>query len=170
MSHHHATIVQLAKMVRNMDNWLDRAEVLAKDKSFDPAVLLAARIAPDQYPLVRQIQAACDAAKFAAARASGKEAPKHPDTEQTLAEIRARIAACAAYLDSFGPDDFAGTDTRLVALPFIEGKAMLAPDYLSEMALPNFYFHLVTAYAILRHNGVDLGKRDFIRGLTLRDL
>lgn len=167
MSHHHATVVQLTKMLRNLERWLDRAEAYAKEKSFDPDVLLSARLAPDQYALVRQIQAACDAAKFAAARTAHKEAPKHPDTETTLSEIRARLAATIVYLDGFSRDDFAGADERPVMLPFLDGKTMRASHYLTEMAVPNFYFHLVTAYAILRHNGVPLGKRDFIGPVTL---
>ena len=169
MSHHYATVVQLTKMLRGLGRWLDQAEIQAKEKPFDPEVLLAARLAPDQYPLLRQIQAACDAAKFAAARTADKEPPKHPDTEQTLAEIRARLATTVAYLDTFSSDDFAGADELRVALPFLEGKKMRASDYLNEMAVPNFYFHLVTAYAILRHNGVPLGKRDYIGAFALED-
>ena len=169
MSLYTASAPQLAKMLKSLDRWLTLASEQAKERSFDPAVLLVARLAPDQYTLMRQIQSACDAAKFAAARLTGKEAPKHPDTEQTLDEIRARIAAVVSYLDTFTAADFEGASQRDIALPFLEGKVMRGTDYLNEMVLPNFYFHVTTAYAILRHNGVKLGKIDFIGGLTLRD-
>src|SRR5262249_14770421 len=138
-------------------------------KSFDPDTLLAARLAPDQYALVRQIQAACDSAKFAAARLSNKEAPRHPDTEQTMDQIRQRIRAVVAYLDTFTEADFAGAEARDIELSFMPGKVVTGADYLREMAAPNFYFHVCMAYAILRHNGVDLGKADYLGGLTMRD-
>ena len=164
------TIIQLSKMVKNLGRWLDKAAEHAKARGFEPNVYLAARLAPDQYPLVKQVQAACDAAKFAAARLSGKEAPKHPDTETTFEEIRARVEAVATYLDGFNAKDFDKGDERMVPLGFMPGKGVLGKDYLEEMAVPNFYFHLAHSYAILRHNGVDLGKTDFIGSLNLRDL
>jgi len=160
---------EMKKMVGNLDAWLDKGVAYAKSKSFDPDVLLASRLAPDQYPLLRQVQSVCDNAKFAAARLSGKEAPKHPDTEQTMDQVRARIKSCLAYLDTLKPADFEGAEARLVELAFMPGKVIKGSDYLTEMALPNFFFHLTTAYAILRHNGVALGKTDFLGSLTLRD-
>jgi hypothetical protein len=167
MSLYESSAPQLKKMLTQLDTWLDTATEHAKKKSFDPNVLVQARLAPDQYPLVRQVQSACDTAKFACARLTGKDAPKHPDTEQTVDELHARIRSVTSYLDTFKAADFAGAETRAVELPFLEGKKIVGERYLCEMALPNFYFHLVTAYAILRHNGVDLGKRDFIGSLTL---
>jgi hypothetical protein len=166
----HQAIGQFDKMLGNIERWLDRAEEHATKKGFKPDVLLEARLAPDQYPLVRQIQAACDQAKAAAARLAGKEPPKHPDTEKTLPEIRARLKTVRDYLATLSAKDYEGADARVIALPFMPGKGMIAPDYLREMALPNFYFHLTHTYAILRHNGVGLGKIDFIGGLSLRDL
>jgi hypothetical protein len=160
MSLYDETVPQFSKMLRSLDKWLDKAVAHAAAKSFDPSVLLQARLAPDQYPLLRQIQSACDAAKTAAARLTGEEPPKHPDTEQTLEEIRARIRTVLAYLETKRAEDFAGADQRLVKLPFLQGK---------QLSLPNFYFHLSMAYAILRHNGVDVGKNDFIGSLKLRD-
>jgi hypothetical protein len=168
MSLYEATIPQLKKMLTNLDAWLEASIAYAKSKSFDPNVLVTARLAPDQYPLVRQVQAACDGAKFAAARLTGKEPPKNPDTEQTMDELRARIAVTNAYLDTFTQADFAGAAERSVVLPFLEGKTILGTDFLNEMTLPNFYFHVTTAYAILRHNGVGLGKRDFLGSLKLQ--
>lgn len=165
---HYPTIVQLKKMLTNLDAWLAKAAAHAKAKSFDVGVLVQARLAPDQYPLVKQVQSACDTAKFAAARLSGKEAPKHPDTEQTFEELHQRIASVTSYLGTFTAKDFEGAEARAITLPFLEGKTMKGGDYLVEMVAPNFYFHLVTAYAILRHNGVSLGKMDYIGALTLQ--
>ena len=165
-----ATVPQTLKMLKNLSQWLDKAAALAEAKSFDVAGLLNSRLAPDQYPLLKQVQTACDAATFAAARVAGKEPPKHPDTEQTWEEIRGRINSVVAYLEGFKPEDFAGADDRIVPITFLPGKGAKAGVYLNEMALPNFYFHIVTAYAILRHNGVEIGKRDFIGGFDLVDL
>jgi hypothetical protein len=169
MSNTYGSVRQFSKMVKQIDAWLEKAAAHAKAKSFDPVVLLQARLAPDQYPLVRQVQAACDAAKFGVARLTGKEAPKHPDTETTLDELRARTQSCAAYLDSVKEADLAGAEKRHVTLPWLEGKYLEGADYLTEMALPNFYFHASHTYAILRHNGVELGKRDYIGSLTTHD-
>jgi uncharacterized protein len=169
MSLYQASVPQLKKMLNNLDKWLDAAVAHAAKKSFEPAVLLTARLAPDQYSLTRQIQACCDGAKFTAARLAGKEAPKHPDTETTLEELRARIRSTLEFLDTVTEADFAGAKERVITLPFMPGKALTAADYLNEMALPNFYFHLTTAFAILRHNGVDVGKTAFIGSLNLRD-
>lgn len=170
MSDVHAHVQQMAKMLKNLDRHLNKAIEHAKHKSFDPAVLLQARLAPDMLPLLNQIQIACDGCKNLVARAAGQEPPKHPDDEQTLDELRARIQTTRDYLASFGPSDFEGWESRVVPLFFMPGKGMLAPDFLRQFALPNTYFHFVTAYAILRHNGVPLGKPDYIGGLTLRDL
>ncbi len=169
MSLMYSSVRQFTKMVRNLDTWLEKAAAHAKTRAFDPGVLLQSRLAPDQYPLVRQVQSACDSAKFAVARLAGKEAPKHPDSETTLDELRARIKSCAEYLDTIQEADLAGAEARHVTLPWLEGKHILGSDYLVEMALPNFYFHVAHAYAILRHNGVELGKRDYIGSLTTHD-
>ena len=169
MSFVYASILQLKKMLNNLDHWLEKSIEFAKSKSFEPDVLLNCRLVADMYPLLRQVQAACDGAKFGAARLSGQEAPKHPDTEQTMLEIQARIGTCLGYLETFKESDFDKADTRLVSLSFMPDKVLLGIDYLVEMVLPNFYFHITTAYDILRHNGVDVGKRDFIGSLNLRD-
>ncbi|MBX7194122.1 MAG: DUF1993 domain-containing protein [Sandaracinaceae bacterium] len=159
------------KMLGNVETWLDEAVSFAKAKNdFDPNVLLSMRLAPDQYTLLKQIQGACDAAKFCAARTSGKDAPKHPDDETTLEQIRARLQSVRTYLAAFTEKDFEGADQRLVPLSFMPGKGLTAADYACEMATPNFYFHVTTAYSILRHAGVNLGKRHFIGSLSLRDV
>jgi hypothetical protein len=169
MSLYEASVPQFIKMLQNLGRWLDKAGELAKSKNFDVNTLLQARLAPDQYPLVRQIQSACDSAKFPAARLAAKEPPKHPDTEQTWEEAKQRIASCISFLETLEPADFAGAEKRIIALPFLEGKVVEGSNYLVEMGLPNFYFHVTTAYDILRHNGVALGKMDYIGSLNLRD-
>lgn len=170
MSLYSSSVPQLTKMLQNLDRWLTKAEEHAKAKSFDPAVLLTARLAPDQYALTRQVQASCDAAKFTAARLTGKSPPAHPDTETTLEELHARIRSVVEFLGTVSEGDFEGAAERTVGLPFAPGKGMKGADYLVEMALPNFYFHITTAYAILRHNGVPLGKVDFIGSLKMIDI
>jgi hypothetical protein len=163
------TIAQFAKMLGNLDRWLEAGRGFAERKTFDPDVLVQQRLAPDQYALGRQVQSACDAAKYAAAYLSGQQAPSHPDTETTLAELRTRIATCLAYLESVPPSAYAGAPERRVSPPWLQGRWFRGADYLVQVAVPNFYFHVTTAYAILRHNGVDLGKMDFIGSLPVRE-
>jgi hypothetical protein len=165
---HYVLITQVKKQLGQLEKWLDAAEAFAKEKSFDPNVFLTLRLAPDQFAFVRQVQNACDSAKFATARTAGKDAPSHADTEQTLDELRARVRTVIAYLNGFSAKDFEGVNDRTVKLPRWEGKHMTATDYLVEHALPNFQFHVTHAYAILRHNGVHLGKRDYLGQLSLR--
>lgn len=165
---HHAMFGQMKKQLGQMEKWFDAATAFAKEKSFDPNVLLGMRLAPDQFPLVRQVQTTCDTAKLAASRLTGKEAPAHPDTEQTLDELRARVRSVIAFLDGLSAKDFEGAATRSVTQPRWEGKTMTGGDYFLEHAVPNFFFHLSHVYAILRHNGVPLGKRDYLGALSLR--
>ena len=161
------TVPQLAKTLRNLDNWMKAAETHATNKKFPVDNLIHARLAPDQFTFVRQVQSACDNAKFIPGRLTGKEWPTHPDTETTFAELHTRIASVQSFLDTFKREDFAGAEERKITLPWTEGKWMTGAEYLSEFALPNFYFHVVTAYAILRHNGVDVGKMDFLGPINL---
>jgi hypothetical protein len=162
-----ATIPQFIKMLDNLEKWIDKAVEHAKKKNFDPSVYLQARLAPDQYPFVRQVQAACDAAKTFAARIAGKEPPSHPDTESTIEELRGRLDKCRSFVKSVAPADLANAETRLVPLPYRPGQGIRGTPYAVELTIPNFYFHVVTAYAILRHNGVDLGKADYLGGFPL---
>lgn len=164
-----ACILQARQALTNLDRWLEGSVEYAEKKPFDPSVIPGLRLAPDQYSLARQVQAACDAAKSPAARLTGREPPSHPDTEVTVDELRARVRTVLDYLDGFSPEDFEGSSTREIVLPFLPGKVMEGASYLREMAQPNFFFHVTTAYAILRHHGMELGKRDFIGSLTLRD-
>ena len=159
---------QMKKMLGQLDKWLETAAAHAETKKFDPTVLLGLRLSPDQFALSRQVQVACDTAKTAAARLAGKEAPAHPDTEATIAELRARVRTVITYLDGFSAKDFEGAATRSITQPRWEGKVMTGHDYFLEHALPNFFFHVTTVYALLRHNGVGIGKRDYLGTLTQR--
>jgi len=165
----HDAVQLFAKTLENLEKWLDKAEATAKARSFDVDVLAQARLAPDQYTFVRQVQSACDQAKFAAAYLSGKPAPSHPDTEQTFADLRQRIRKCTGFLATVRAEDFAGAEERKVAPPWLAGRWLRGHDYLVHMAVPNFFFHATMAYAILRHNGVDLGKMDFIGSFPTRE-
>ncbi len=156
----------MKKQLGQLDKWLEAATKFAETKSFDPSVFLAFRLAPDQFAFVKQVQTACDTAKLAASRLSGKDAPSHPDTEATLADLRTRVASTIAYLDGFTAKDFESASTRVITQARWEGRTMTGADYFIEHAVPNFYFHLTHVYAILRHNGVHVGKRDFLGPLT----
>lgn len=162
------TFQQLKKQLGQLDHWLEVAATHAAAKSFDPNLFLGFRLAPDQFGFARQVQTACDTAKLAAARLTGQEAPKHADTEQTIDELRTRVRAVIEYLDGFGASAFAGAAERVITQPRWEGKTMTGADYFIEHAVPNFFFHLTHAYAILRHNGVPLGKRDYLGALTFQ--
>jgi hypothetical protein len=165
------TAVQMGEMLQGLLGWLDKAEKHAKTKEMETAdVFMQQRLIADQYSLVEQIQSACDAAKFACARLTGKEPPKHPDTEKTLAEARTRIQSVLTYLKTYKPEDFKSATQAKVTQAWMEGKFLTGTDYLAQLAIPNFYFHLTTAYSILRANGVDVGKSDFIARLDWKDL
>lgn len=168
MSLFHESIPPFARMLGNLERWLDEAAEYADSRGFDPEVFTTARLCPDQFPLTRQIQAACDAAKFTAARLSGQEAPSHPDTETTLAELRARIATTLAYLANFSAEDFEGKEQDRHFLPFLKGGFVTSEDYLRQFAAANFHFHITVAYSILRHNGVKLGKRAYIGHMNVQ--
>jgi hypothetical protein len=162
------TIRQMKKMLGQLDKWLETTATHAQTKSIDPTIFLGLRLSPDQFAFARQVQTACDTAKLLAARLTGKEAPSHADTEKSLDDLRARVRLVVEYLDGFSAKDFEGTATRSITTPRWEGKTMTGADYFLEHGLPNFFFHYTTAYAILRHNGVSLGKRDYLGPLTQR--
>jgi hypothetical protein len=151
------------RMLRNLSAMLNKAEAHAKAKAFDPGVLLNARLAPDMFTLTRQVQIATDHAKGAMARLAGKQPEAIEDKETTMAELQARIVKVIAIVESFTPEQLEGAETREITIKIPNQDLKFnGLDYLNTWALPNFYFHLTTAYAILRHNGVDLGKRDFL--------
>jgi hypothetical protein len=162
------TVTQYSKMLENLSRILDKAAQYAETKKFNMDVLLSSRLAPDQFNLIRQIQITCDTAKFGAARVCGKEAPSHPDNEVTLDELQARIKTVQDYLASFTQADFAGAEERHVSQPRWEGKYLTGAEFVIQHSLPNIYFHISTAYSILRSNGVDVGKKDFLGNIPLK--
>jgi len=163
ISMYQASAPRFVNTLNNLAGILDKAQAHAEAKKIDPLVLSASRLYPDMFALSRQVQIACDTAKGAVARLAGVGIPKHEDTEQTFAELKARIAKTIAFIDTLKPAQVDGSEDRDVALKLgpreVQWKGM---QYLLGFALPNFYFHVATAYGILRHNGVELAKRDFI--------
>lgn len=152
-----------ARMLRNVSAILTKAEAQAKAKGYDPAVLLNARLAPDMFPLTKQIQIATDHAKGCVARLADDAPETIEDNETTFADLQARIARVLAIVEGYTPDRFEGSETRLITIKIPNGELKFTGlDYVNQWAIPNFYFHLVTAYDILRANGVELGKRDFL--------
>ncbi|KQT10912.1 DUF1993 domain-containing protein [Ramlibacter sp. Leaf400] len=153
-------------MLANLSHLLDKGLAHAQARKFDPQVLVTYRLAPDMLPLSRQIQIACDAAKNGVARISGVEAPKFEDNETTFDELRARIAKTLAWLETVPADKLDGTEDKDITFPVGRDatRTMKGEAYLKHWALPNFFFHVTTAYAILRHNGVELGKADYLAG------
>ncbi len=162
------TFQEMKKLLGQLDKWLDAAATFAQKKSFDPNLFLGFRLAPDQFALARQVQSTCDTVKLAAARLAGKVPPVHADTEQTLDELHARVRSVIAYVGEFTAKDFEGAATRVITQPRWEGKVMSGADYFMEHAVPNFFFHATHTFAILRHNGVEVGKRDYLGTLSLR--
>ncbi len=158
------TVVQFSKMLGNLNAILDKGAAFAETKKIDVGVLLNSRLAPDQFNLIRQVQIATDTAKLGVARLTGKveSAPVHADNETTLPELQARIQSVLDYLAQFSPSDFADAAERRVSQPRWEGKYLTGLEFAIQHAIPNLYFHITTAYAILRHNGVDVGKKDYL--------
>ncbi|MGL4811452.1 MAG: DUF1993 domain-containing protein [Beijerinckiaceae bacterium] len=165
MSHaiHQASIAVMDKMIAALSRILTKAEHWADGRKISHEVILQARLAPDMFPLVKQVQIATDFAKGTASRLAGVEVPSWPDTERSFAELQARLQKTRDYIAGFTAERLAGAETRPVSIK-IGGEPMTfdGADYLNFLALPNFYFHLTTAYAILRHNGLDLGKGDYM--------
>jgi hypothetical protein len=154
---------RFAGMLRNLDAILDKAQAHAVAKRIDPAVLMSARLFPDMLPFVKQVQIATDHAKGAVARLAGVDVPRFEDTEQSFEELRARLAKTIAFVESFSAAQLNGSEDRDIALK-AGGKdlSFKGMPYLIGYAIPNFYFHLVTAYNILRHNGIEIGKGDYL--------
>ncbi len=159
---YYRAISQCLQMLTNLENWLDKAEEYACDKTFDTSVLMTGRLAPDMKPFIYQVQSACDYVKAAAAWLSGQTPPRHEDNEQTIDEVRARIRKTVAFAESVTEAQYAGAAERKVGLSWAPGKVLGGEDYLLQMTIPNVYFHVVMAFAILRHNGVDIGKMNFL--------
>jgi hypothetical protein len=165
LSMYQASVPVFLSMLENLSNILTRAQANASERKIDPSVFLTARLAPDMFALTRQVQIATDHAKGAPSRLAGREVPKYDDTETTFEELQARIEKTRNHLKTFAPADIDGSEERVIE---IKGGgrqfSFSGAQYLLRYALPNFYFHTTTAYDILRHNGVDLHKRDFIGG------
>src|SRR5262245_51995999 len=163
LSMYQASVPAFVQMLNNLSALLDKAEAHARKRKIDPEVLLNYRLAADMLPLVRQIQIAADLAKGAAARFAGIEVPKHADTEKTFADLKARLAKTVVFVESFKPSAIDGSEDRDINLTLGEHTLKFkGQPYLVHFVMPNFYFHCTTAYDILRHCGVELGKRDFI--------
>ena len=151
--------------LKNLAALLDKAEAHAKAGGVDPASYLEGRLVPDMHPLTRQIQMASDAAKGGVARLAGVTPPSYPDTETTWAEVKDRVAKTIAFVESIKPEQVNGGEGRIIELP-LPGRTMTftATNFLSQFSMPNFFFHVVTAYGLLRMQGVPLGKMDYLAG------
>jgi hypothetical protein len=163
---HELAIAPLLRSLRNFDAIVGKAETfVAADANIDPDTLIQARLYPNMRPFIFQVRVATDTAKGAAARLAGRSVPSWPDEEKTFAEVHQRLGKAVDYLSSFAPGDFAGAEDRPIELK-IGGRTMnfTGSSYISGFVLPNFYFHVTTAYNILRHNGVAIGKSDFLGG------
>jgi uncharacterized protein len=164
MSFYDATVPAFLQILGSLNGLLAKAEAHCKNKNINPEILLGARLYPDMLPLTRQVQIACDFAAKSCARLTGSEVPSTPDTEKSFEELRQRLAKTIDYVKSFKPAQFDGADTREVTFPAGPNNMMTlkGQQFLSNFAFPNFYFHAATTHGILRHNGVEIGKRDFL--------
>ena len=164
MSFHDASVAAYLQILNSLTGILTKAEAHCAAKKIQPEVLLGARLYPDMLPLSRQIQLTCDFATKGCARLTHSEIPSIPDTEKSFDELKARLASTIDYVKAFKPAQFDGADARDVTFPAGPDKSMTlkGQQFLSHFSLPNFYFHAVTAHDILRHNGVEIGKRDFL--------
>ncbi|MEZ5955931.1 MAG: DUF1993 domain-containing protein [Hyphomonadaceae bacterium] len=165
LSMHAVSAPIFVRNLNNLSSMLSKAEQQAKAKGYDPAVLLNARLAPDMFALTRQVQIATDHAKGCVARLAGQQIEAIEDTETTFADLQARIKKVLGIVESYKPEQFDGSEAReiTIKIPNMELK-FSGIDYVNQWAMPNFYFHVTMAYAIMRHNGIDLGKKDFLIG------
>ncbi|MBK9617383.1 MAG: DUF1993 domain-containing protein [Uliginosibacterium sp.] len=165
LSMYQSSIPMLKRMLGSLATILDKAAAHAEAKKIDPAVLFGARLFPDMFPLSRQVQIATDQAKGCAARLAGVEVPKYEDNEANFAELQARLAKTIAFLDSLTPAQIDGSEGKDIVVQVRDLKLdFKGQDYLMQWVLPNFYFHVTTAYNILRHNGIEIGKKDYLGG------
>ena len=161
-----ASIAPMTRALTNLSKIIDKAVAQAKAEDKPLADLLGAQLAPDMKPFPFQVQSASDAAKGAAARLAGIAAPAMPDTETTFAELSARIAKTLAFLATVTPEQLKGAEDREIVLKFPNGEFKFSgKDFVAGFALPNFFFHVTTAYALLRHKGIGIGKMDFLGGI-----
>jgi uncharacterized protein len=165
----HPSIPDFIRTLTALSGILEKGATSAQARKIDPLVLTSARLAPDMFALSKQVQIACDVAKLGFARLSGIEAPKFADTETTFQELQARIAKTIDFLRTVTADSLAGSEDKVVSFPAGPERVLKLKgrDYLTQWLLPNLYFHTVSAYNILRHNGVDVGKLDYLKGADL---
>ncbi|SFZ82186.1 hypothetical protein SAMN02983003_0927 [Devosia enhydra] len=157
------TVPVYVRLLTALRDNLDKAQAYADEKKFNSDVLVGSRLAPDMHPLSFQVQSATDHVKGSLARLAGRDIPAWPDDEKTLADLKARIGKAVDFANSFSAGDIDGSETRSITLKMRSGEVVVdGQSYVLTRALPNFYFHVTTAYAILRHNGVPIGKRDFL--------
>ncbi|MCP3381739.1 MULTISPECIES: DUF1993 family protein [unclassified Bradyrhizobium] len=159
-------VSQCTQNLANLLSCLDKAEQHAAAKKFDVAVLMSSRLAPDMQDFTYQVQSACNYVKAAAAWLSGQTPPRHEDNERTIDELRARIKKTIAFVKSVPEAQYANAGEQKVSLSWAPGKFLGGRDYFLQMTIPNTYFHIAMAYAILRHNGVDIGKQDFLKPIN----
>jgi len=164
MSFYDATVPAFTQILSSLNGLLNKAEAHCKAKNVPPEVLLSARLYPDMLPFTRQIQLACDFAGKTCARLAGSEVPTTPDTETTFEELRHRLAKTIDYIKSFKPAQFEGADAKDVTFPAGPNTSITLSghEFVNRAAFPNFYFHAAIAHGLLRHNGVEIGKRDFL--------
>jgi hypothetical protein len=162
-------ISQCTQSLKNLETWLDKAQQHAAAKKFDVGVLMTSRLAPDMKDFIYQVQSACDYVKAGAGWLSGQKPPRHEDNERTIHELRARIRKTIAFAESVKAEQYTGAAERQISLPWAPGKVIGGEDYLVQMIIQNVYFHVTMAYAILRHNGVEIGKMDFLGPTSLVD-
>jgi uncharacterized protein len=166
---YYQVIAQCAQSLKNLETCLDKADRYAATKKFNVGVLMTGRLAPDMQPFIYQVQSACDYVKAGAAWLSGQTPPRHEDNEQTIDELRARIRKTVAFTESVEEAQYANASESKVKLSWAPGKVISGEHYLLQMTIPNTFFHIAMAYAILRHNGVDVGKMDFLGSINLVD-
>ena len=159
-------VSQCIRSLKQVEVWLDRAEQHAAARKFDVGVLMTSRLAPDMQTFIYQVQSACDYVKGAAGWLTGEAPPRHDDSEQTIADVRERIRKTIEFAESVKEPQFSGAADRTVRMSWAGGKTIRSRDYVLEITIPNVYFHLSMAYAILRHNGVDVGKMAFLGRIT----
>ena len=165
MSMYQASIPQFVKMLTNLSNILKKGEAFAKEKNIDGAVLVNDRLAPDMFPLSKQVQIACDQVKNGMARLASVEPPKFDDHESTFEQLQERIAKTIAFAKTITPAQLEGSETKEIKFSIKEWNfEFVGQQYLLTWIIPNFYFHVTTAYDILRHNGVEIGKSDYLGG------
>jgi hypothetical protein len=163
---HNSSVPVFVRMFANTLSWLDKAQAHAEARRFDPVNYLGLRLAPDMLPLTRQVQIATDGAKACVARLAGQEVPKWDDNEASLDDLRARLRRASDYVQTFTPQHLEGSESREIVLPMRTGepRRFSGENFLLQYVMPNLYFHTTMTYALLRHAGVELGKKDFLGG------